>query len=446
MARPLLHNLRSQVVDRDGIRREFLANARLLPKRKNGNALFHEILSFSHEDAGFLTAGGVEDLVRHYLEIRAPYALAYARAHFDTDHPHVHLLISANNLAARQRLRLSKAQFRRVQQDMERYQRERYPELQHSVAHFAGKPIEASRNTLRAGTQSSRCDPARRASRPFATWSSPSLRLPPPAATATAVFSTRGLRLYKRGRSIGIEDVGTGCRYRLKTLGLDTAFERARAQWLRMPPEITALPPLCPRASTTRSQPLMPPLPFCLFNLFPCLSPPPYILNLYSASRTGPFLLSRAAVTNAVARRLEAVRDRIRRGELDSFDAVRAAARAWSVNERVLIGISLDDQVRLLQRHAAEYDLVLAPCDIETLRQHVNGLAALVLGLLAEDKAIEALDVVLARITDLELDLSALTEKVEVDSVMGDTRRPQLPFARSASTKRAPGTSRNSET
>ncbi len=121
-------------MDPDQIRREFQANARLLPARKNGNILFHEVLSFSAADQEALSPSVLEALTRRYLEIRAPYALGYARAHFDSGNPHVHIVLSANNFASHRRLRLPKARFREIQMELERYQRQIFPQLQHSIA------------------------------------------------------------------------------------------------------------------------------------------------------------------------------------------------------------------------------------------------------------------------------------------------------------------------
>ena len=65
---------------------ELLDNYRLLRKRKNGNALYHEILSFSSKDRPDLTPAILDDLTRQYIQLRCPDALVYAKAHLDTDH------------------------------------------------------------------------------------------------------------------------------------------------------------------------------------------------------------------------------------------------------------------------------------------------------------------------------------------------------------------------
>ncbi len=105
----VLHNLHSDGNDLAAIHSEFLDNSRYLPPRKNGNVLYHEILSFADFDKPSVTPSILEDLTRQYLELRAPYALAYTKAHFETDCPHMHIIISANALESTRRLRLSRS-------------------------------------------------------------------------------------------------------------------------------------------------------------------------------------------------------------------------------------------------------------------------------------------------------------------------------------------------
>jgi len=68
------------------------------------------------------------------LNLRAPDALAYAKSHFDTSCPHVHIIISGNLVKSPKKLRLSKVNFRNIQKKIEAYQKEKYPQLEHSIA------------------------------------------------------------------------------------------------------------------------------------------------------------------------------------------------------------------------------------------------------------------------------------------------------------------------
>lgn len=110
---------------------EFQRNATRLKERKNGNVLYHEILSFSkgyslpeHE-----LVRSVTDIGQEYLRQRATDQLAFGAVHRDTDHIHLHLMISANEVGKSERVRLSKKDFADIQKSVETYTLQHYPEL-----------------------------------------------------------------------------------------------------------------------------------------------------------------------------------------------------------------------------------------------------------------------------------------------------------------------------
>ena len=93
----LRHNLLGR--SREAMVREFERNAKLLPKRKNGVYLYHEIISLKR--ASSLEAGEQREKLRHivdsYIQGRCPDNLCYGGLHQDKDHSyHYHLAISAN--------------------------------------------------------------------------------------------------------------------------------------------------------------------------------------------------------------------------------------------------------------------------------------------------------------------------------------------------------------
>lgn len=244
----LLHNLQTRQDDPPAIRAEFNTNAHLLPPRRNGNVLYHEILSFGAGDGAALTPAILEDLTRRYLDLRAPYALGDAKAHFDSDCPHVQLLISANNVGSHQRLRLPKQRFREFQRELERYQKERYPFLSGSLA---------QERRPQRGVQETRSEQERRR------WGD---RKPSRKETVRELITgelavagsgpdfyrrllSHGLRLYRRGMTIGVEDLEDCRRYRLKTLGLAESFDRTMTAWRRLLEQLREIP------SPSRSRP-----------------------------------------------------------------------------------------------------------------------------------------------------------------------------------------------
>ncbi len=221
------HNLPADPANREEIEKELLANARLLRRRRNGNVLYHEILSFSSADQGRVSVDVMEAVTRFYLELRAPYALACAQAHFNTDCPHVHLVISANDLGSANRLRLSKARFQDIKLELNAFVRSRFPELAQSSELI---PVSPRLNESRREIERRRRGEPR---------SSQKLEVRDQVSSILVMATSgedlfrrlmeKGLKLYKRGASIGIEDTSTPTnrRYRLRTLGLEERFHQA---------------------------------------------------------------------------------------------------------------------------------------------------------------------------------------------------------------------------
>jgi len=224
--RAILHNLMNGADDLRAIEREYLDNFRYLPGRKNGNALYHEILSFAEDDGPHLDDDVVDDLVRRYLELRAPNAMAYARSHGDRACVHVHLLISANDVASHKRLRLGRGQFGRVKRAIEAHQRARHPELVSSkIDHGTGR---------RQGRQPARVPP--RASRRDRVAATVGEQLERARSVEGFLMGLRllGLDVYLRGRHTGVVERGSGRRHRFSTLGLESALSERLGEWARV--------------------------------------------------------------------------------------------------------------------------------------------------------------------------------------------------------------------
>ena len=252
----IVHNLRASKDDLRAIHREFLDNYRYLPPRKSGNVLYHEILSFSDRDQASITPSLLEDLTRRYLELRAPCALAYAKAHFETDCPHVHIMISANELVSSKRLRLSRAEFSDVKRSLERYQQEQYPFLEHSVVFERcssrknqGSPIRQRRNESernRRLTSQQLHEPSRKEQ--IRDLVVQQLAVARSGAAFFLRLKTLGLHLYRKGKTVAVRDLagrpgssGPGRRYRLSTLGLEELFQKALRQWEVVPQRLLVL-------------------------------------------------------------------------------------------------------------------------------------------------------------------------------------------------------------
>ena len=83
--------------DRENILRDFERNAKLLSKRKNGNYLYHEIISITRAEG--ISQKEQQELlfkiVQQYAENRAKDCLVFGGLHIEKDNNlHFHLIIS----------------------------------------------------------------------------------------------------------------------------------------------------------------------------------------------------------------------------------------------------------------------------------------------------------------------------------------------------------------
>jgi hypothetical protein len=222
------HNLRSAFDYLPQIEAEFLQNYNHIRNQpKGGVVLYHEIIALAEADREKVTEEMLIDLTREYLRRRAPNALAYAKAQFDTDSPHVHILISGNLIESAKKLRIERGAFERIKREMEAYQIEKYPQLSHSIVY--GKQRQKAHDRPRLTNLE-----AERARRLQAEGiKKPSqkedVRERLKACLIAANTEEHLIELlkaaqfapYVRGKTPGVTDTRTGRKYRLNTLGLD---------------------------------------------------------------------------------------------------------------------------------------------------------------------------------------------------------------------------------
>lgn len=223
-----VRNLYASGQDTHAVAGQFLDNYRYLPERKNGNALYHEVIVL--EPQAHLPQDQVEaalcDLAEQYCQRRAPHQLAWGRVHHDTDFPHIHLMISANAVRSDRRVRLDRKGFAKVQQDLEAWRDAQYPELNGQVIYRRSAEKETPKVTRVEGEM------VRRAKEPSAKQKTfnrlaPILKQAAGRSDLDRQLMIEGYALYQRGQTWGVIDRSTGRRYRLKTLGLHQAFKQA---------------------------------------------------------------------------------------------------------------------------------------------------------------------------------------------------------------------------
>lgn len=125
------HNLKSK--NTEGYVREFKINEEhRIYKRSNQPAMHHTILSWSDKDAALLTKKMLQDMAKQYIKLRGENNLYLGTAHLDRHHVHLHIACSATKLNGLAN-RMSKRDFEKLKKDLDRYQKEKYPELLHSL-------------------------------------------------------------------------------------------------------------------------------------------------------------------------------------------------------------------------------------------------------------------------------------------------------------------------
>lgn len=218
------HNCWSQSSIGDELAKEFETNYAYLPKRKNGNSLYHEVIAMpSHPDLSVEKQEKVlMDLAQKYLQLRAKNQMAYVKVHHDKENIHAHLMISSNEVGSKKRTRLSRSQFQQVKQELEAYKLKKYGE------YFAEQFFQRTdRNPNRQSHKE--YELAKRTGLP-------TKRQMVQQVVRTAMLNAKteeelkaelaksGLEYYTRGKKQvpGVIDKSSGKRYRLKSI--DCAF------------------------------------------------------------------------------------------------------------------------------------------------------------------------------------------------------------------------------
>lgn len=238
---------------------EFKNNSKNIKQRKNWNLLYHETISFNGKDK--INDEKLTDIARKYLEKRAKNALAYAVIHRNTNHPHIHIVISANQMWSKNKFRLDRNEFARIKQEMESYQRERYPKVEHSkvehrenVKNKASENINTNKNKSIEVKEKKKEEPVRKSrwEREFERrqWKVGQNRKNNQAEKqiVASILQTclneskneqnlkerlarEGLELYHRGNTPWVQDTSTGKKHRIKTLGLLDTYTQVLKRW-----------------------------------------------------------------------------------------------------------------------------------------------------------------------------------------------------------------------
>lgn len=235
----LYHNF-YDVNEKEVLISEFQQSIAVLPTRKNGVKVYHDILSLPHQDSKKIPLAKQKeillDLARYYLKKRGHLHLAYGviHEHSKGKHLHCHLMISPNELGMAKRHYFSKKEFLKIQKEVERYKEERYPylvdqrlydkELTKNLCQTSKSKDRESRVKHRTQS-SSRTEILQRRVQE-------ALILSYSMEDFQKKLKEKKLSFYVRGNTPGIIDLdaqekGEKCyKFRLKRLGVDTEYEK----------------------------------------------------------------------------------------------------------------------------------------------------------------------------------------------------------------------------
>lgn len=235
--RAIIHNLYcSQSAEQDEIIKHFEDNAKFLPKRKNGNYLYHEVLTLEnkHELDSKTLSSLLTELGEIYLQERASNQLAFAYIHTDTKNHHIHFCISANELQSEKRKRLSKAKFLQVQKKLESHVLEKYPELNQSEIYNKSLSQEQMKTSSkeqafkkRTGKLSKKEKMKNKLHGIFEQAKS--------IEELNNLLAENGFKLYQRGKTVGVVNLETNRKHRLKTLGILPHYEATKSRFTAEP-------------------------------------------------------------------------------------------------------------------------------------------------------------------------------------------------------------------
>jgi len=150
------HNITG--TDKDRWIKQFRFNEELRKtKRKDANRMYHEVISFSIHDKQHINSKLLKDIGKKYIQERGIQNMYLITHHIEKEHIHLHAAVSGTQFLTGKANRMSKEAFRTMQQKMELYQREKYPQLLHSVA-YTKVAIEKRQETVKEHRKSHKAD------------------------------------------------------------------------------------------------------------------------------------------------------------------------------------------------------------------------------------------------------------------------------------------------
>ena len=225
----LLHNVSG--ITTQEIAKQFREhNKQYLKIRKSKTVgVYHIIISWHVDEKEKLNDTTLRAFAEKFVGMN-PSAMYVIRAHYERDNIHLHVIQSATEYGSRTSMRLSKAELKHLQQEINRFQQERFPELDKSVLYLDERKREKvsdlgiplpSRLEFKSDGEYRIKRRKKKTHKEILRTELASLCRPgmSEAAFLQAVEQHAEIELYQRGKHKGV--IWSGRKFRLKTLGID---------------------------------------------------------------------------------------------------------------------------------------------------------------------------------------------------------------------------------
>ncbi len=215
------HNLYS--FKKQDIIKEFEQNSELLTHARGKVYLYHEVIALQKNNLPIEKQLKIlRDLAELYTLKRGYEHLVYGKVHNDTDHLHIHLLISANKLNENKRTRLSKKEFSNIQKFVEAYKNKKYENVLELTHNYLQEPTKVKESRKEQEIKHKR---KKQTKKEFISENvTASLNSSLSQSAFEKSLENKGLKFYQNGNTIGVTYENKN--YRLKTLGLLEEYQK----------------------------------------------------------------------------------------------------------------------------------------------------------------------------------------------------------------------------
>lgn len=141
------HNLRGETVDEYSKEYALNENFRQGSLRSDSVYFSHEIISFNNsENAENFTPEALKTMINQYIQMRGEVGMYIAAVHRDTEHVHIHLMVSACEYRTGKSFHIARPDLYKLKIDFQKYHREQFPGIKNSFpTHGKGKPYLTDR-------------------------------------------------------------------------------------------------------------------------------------------------------------------------------------------------------------------------------------------------------------------------------------------------------------